>query len=215
MSCHGRDVMEALREDSDNDKMMESDDDCDIYYETCNIGTIVFSLFTLSVNTISLIFSLEIYIIMRNNGDSNLTTNYLLAYIIPQTITIVLYNIHTWTYIILSVHNHCDISNIWKDHILIYSNIWKGGISEIECCLLILSGIVALIAIITYLISCVFAGYITYDFFANNNVVTYTYYGWMLGLVIVFIIVHFVPLAIAAILICILCCLLFAAGNPF
>ena len=74
--------------------------------------------------------------------------------------------------------------------------------------LLILSYIIAFIAKITYLISCVFAGYITYDFFANNNVVTYTYYGLMLGLVIVLIIVHFVPLAIAAILIVILVCLI-------
>nr|QBK88842.1 MAG: hypothetical protein LCMiAC01_05240 [Mimivirus LCMiAC01] len=160
---------------------------------TQKITITIASIFGVGTNSVALIFSLVIYTIMLNNGDSNLTTNYLLEYIIPQTITTVLSSIYTLAYIILFVCYCCKILKEDK------------GIGKI---LFILTSIVVFIAEIINLISCLLASRITNDFFSNNNVVTYTYYGWMLGLVIVLIIVQQVYLVIGVILLVFIPCLI-------
>ena len=126
------------------------------------------------------IYSFVMYIIMRKNGDTDKTNNYLLAYTITMTICIFLICI----YICAGILSYCYFKcNKFMKH-------WK--MKEIYSTIPLIT--VAIFIILICGVGYVFASLISYDFFSNNCTTTYAYFVPMLIFVILLLISHGIPL---------------------
>ena len=152
-----------------------NDSDRKKYREYCIriIFTILFPVFILGF--ISLIFASIMYNNMPNDGDGDIrkTKMYLFGYIISQGI----YTFITFYYICIGICSYCwHCCNSGK----------QLSVDEIYSSMPLI--IIAIIIIVTFAISCIFVGFISYDFFAYNCTTSYKYFIPMLIFVILLLI---------------------------
>lgn len=148
------------------------------YREYCIriIFTILLPVFILGF--ILLIFASVMYDIMPNDSGVDKTKMYLFGYIISQGIYIFI----TFYYICIGICSYC-----WH-----CCNRRQLNMDEIYSALPLI--IIAIIIIVTFAISCIFVGFISYDFFAYNCTTSYKYFVPMLIFVILLLIEYSIPL---------------------
>lgn len=153
------------------------------YREYCIriIFTILLPVFILGF--ILLIFASVMYDIMPNDGDGDgdirKTKMYLFGYIISQGI----YTFITFYYICIGICSYC------------YYCCNSGKQLSMEKIYFSLPlAIIAIIVIVTYAISCIFVGFVTYDFFTCNYTTSYEYFVPMLIFIILLLIEYGIPL---------------------
>lgn len=143
-----------------------------------HLARIIFAilLFVFILSSIGLISSYIIYNILQNDGYVSQTNYYLLAYSITQGICTFLGFYNVCIVIISYCYYRCnDRSRDWSLN-MIYS--------ALSPCLIVF------FIILAYGVSCVFAGLISYEFFAHNCTTTYTFFVPMLIFVILLLIIH-------------------------
>ena len=144
------------------------------------LACIITTLLTI-ISSVLPIYSFIMYNIMKKDGDTSKTEGYLLAYTITMTICIFLVCI----YICAGIISYCYFK---------YTKLMRHwSIKKIYSTIPLV--VVAVFIILVCGISCVFAGFISYEFFSYNCTTTYAYFIPMLIFVILLLISHGIQLA--------------------